>query len=335
MRKKIEIENIGQIFLAFGEVFFNKKIDTDTREGLFLMQGNQVVKKYGGNTWYCVNVAERLFFQPFEGEGLFVMDKDLKEKLVSPKRISFYSIRQELKNYLKIRHMDDRGNWKNAWVNISFEIREPKNHYDLEFKGVFVFKGFSKNIIKGYDELENLIWETDISRFGSAGEFQNDKLVEVPNSIDRKILGSEKNVIVPLMNGHLLALNAATGEKAWQLELPSTGFCLSYKDRLYKHDGKTIYEIDVNTGALIKEIAFEKDAIAEGFYASDWFWLNEEYIILKNIMNGDILILDRLEMKVVKLVETGTNLASSDANLIWHNAQLYLIDLDDTLHIFE
>ena len=65
------------------------------------------------------------------------------------------------------------------------------------------------------------------------------------------------------MNGHLLALNAANAEKInWE---PSTGyFCLSYKDRLYKHDGKTIYEIDVNTELLIKEIAFEKDAIAEG-----------------------------------------------------------------------
>ena len=52
------------------------------------------------------------FFQPFRGEGLFVMDNpDLKEKTWLPlKRISFHPNQAGVKTITEFGHIDDRGN---------------------------------------------------------------------------------------------------------------------------------------------------------------------------------------------------------------------------------
>ena len=64
----------------------------------------------------------------------------------------------------------------------------------------------------------------------------------------------------------------------------------------------------------------------------DWSWLNEEYIILKKHYEWRYLnFVDRLEMKVVKLVETEPLLLAAMLTIGIMLKSLYLIDLDDTL----
>lgn len=145
-------------------------------------------------------------------------------------------------------------------------------------------------------------------------------------------------LILPLNNGHLLALSALTGEKLWELD---TCFHFFYLDKtmglLYGYSHYNYQVISIAQGKKLVDRNVEKSNIEYGispcgnmcrlsgnglYFVS---WLEPTKFGKVNIQTHEIEFLQ--ELKTKKGVKPGTP--------TYHQGRLYILDTVYTLHVFE
>ncbi len=198
---------------------------------------------------------------------------------------------------------------------------------------------YDNKFIKSYNYIQGKQkWQIDISNFGrniakdpKTGEILWDK----PNEIKENLLADDKNIYVPLTGGQLLALDSQTGKKVWMWEQPRNGTFAIQDNYIYKQDGLTIFEIDTKNGKLVRKKHFNDDKLVNDFHASGPLWVYEDIIIVCDVLYGKICLLNRHTLEVEEFFSLNKKLINSKNAIVWHNNKLYVLDIDNTLHIFE
>jgi outer membrane protein assembly factor BamB len=200
-----------------------------------------------------------------------------------------------------------------------------------------IFNIFLENRIDVFEfGLETPLWQIDTSLYGVFKEPIDNGFTEHPNTIDRPIFGDENCVYVPMKGGQLLALNASDGSLKWMLEMEYSGFYGIYEDRIYKNSNHTLYEIDSKSGSILRSLEYRYLKELKGLFGfSADFRVYEDYIILKDQLRGWVAMFDRKTMTLAHLAETGSRIGSDASFFHWLDNKLYVLDKENTLHIFE
>lgn len=183
---------------------------------------------------------------------------------------------------------------------------------------------------------EEILWKEDVSTFcrnirkhRETGEVLSDG----PNEIDGELFSYEGLLYVPLKGGQLLALNASDGKKVWIWEHDRIGAYGIVGDKIYKQDGKEVYEIDALTGSLLKTKKLSDAPSLQGFHASGPIWVYQDILVVADVLSGKICILDRLSFEILDFFTINKKLPFNNNTIIWHENRLYVLDLENTLHI--
>jgi len=225
---------------------------------------------------------------------------------------------QNIAKYLKVADDNDEC----FLLDLNFEMHPLIDFPDFCFCNTY-FRAKRKTI-RAFKEKE--IWTIDLSSI----ESQNS------NEKDGELMSFENLLFVPLRGGQLLALDAETGAKVWVQDYNGrSGFYTNFGEKIYKHDGLSLIEIDANTGkTLQKKIFAESELEIKQFYALNYLWVYEDAIILFGL-NKEIVMLDRLNFKLLEYVVLPSTISTSKDNIIWHDKKLYVLDMTNTLHIYE
>jgi hypothetical protein len=136
----------------------------------------------------------------------------------------------------------------------------------------------------------------------------------------------------------LLALNSETGKKEWIQDYNKgrSGFYNLFGNKIYKHDGNSLIEIEAKTGEKLREMEFQEYTLnnCKTFYALHHFWVYEDIIVMYGY-NNMIVLINRQDFVIKDYIQLPNALSASKDNVIWHNHKLYVLDLTNTLHIFE
>jgi len=220
--------------------------------------------------------------------------------------------------------------------NFNIEEFNPYNRFDV--KVVDLYFNYGRNKVFAYSTDMQLVYDVDITNFGrniAKDPKTGAVLWDKPNEIKEALLADDKNIYVPLTGGQLLALDAKTGKKVWMWEQPRNGTFAIQGEYIYKQDGLTVFEIDTNTGKLIREKNFNDDVLVERFHASGSLWVYENLIIVCDVLYGKICLLNRQTLEVEEFFSLDKKLVNSKDAIIWNDNKLYVLDIDHTLHIFE
>lgn len=340
MKKILQEKKVFQLLQVFDKVLFTKMINADINHGLFSLYKEKIVKHLNSDVWYGVPRLSGLFFQPASKSGLWFLNTKFEKKLIVEESVYFHTVSQGLKNYFNFL-CSKNSKVEQYWIDSNFFIEKVEEHFDLEFSGTFAFKGFSKNIVKGFNKSEEEIWQTNISQFGySEGYNDKDELVKQPNEIVGQIMGDEERVIIPLKGGQLLALNNKSGQKEWFLPInirENVSYSnLYHRGVIFNNDGKNLWVINSKDGNVDACIHYRDSPIVDSkFLATGRFIVNDEFIVVKNKLTGDIVFIDRESLKVVDFFSANVRFAGAIGSMVWHKDHLYVLDPSYTLHVFK
>ncbi len=286
------------------------------------------------------------FFKEFNGKVIFQNENGscLKEfngeniQQISKQRFYLDTIKQAIPNLLKLSYRDKDLNQTLYQLNTKYNLSQINRLYDLQFENLFIYKGFSKTNIQAYNRDEELVWDTKASDFGRNIMRHRDTkevLSDKPNEIDGDIFNYNGLIYTPLRGGQLLALNAKDGSKAWFLEHEISGAYQILEDKIYKKTGKELYEIEAATGKVLREKKLKQDPKLSEFHASGPLWVYDDVIIVVDVFYGKICILERKTFEVLDFFSINYRIINNNNALVWHENKLYVLDIDNTLHIFE
>ena len=271
-----------------------------------------------------------LLFQKEEGSSIYTYNEKYikkflnKECFISKRPINQFIISEKEKN-----------GYTYFLLNESLELTK------IPFSPNFIYKNFiidhwNREVIKNYNfKDQKLLWEKDISTYGKNKTLNSEQII--PNEIDGQLLGFEDSIYVPLQGGQLLCLDIYTGEKKWIQDYNGrSGFYSLQNDKIYKHDGLSLLEIDVKTGVILRSKIFSANNESElqNFYALNTFWTYDDVIILYGLDNR-VILLNRQTFDLSDSVNLQTGISTDENNVIWHENKLYILDLNNTLHVFE
>jgi len=213
---------------------------------------------------------------------------------------------------------------------------EVPNVYNIQIGQHFFNNTIGSIFSYGIDH--SLNYKLDISGFGTnvvvhreTGEILSKK----SNEIDGELFASESFLYVPLRGGQLLAVDAATGEQKWLWEHDRLGAYGKQGDIIYKQDGKSLYVIDALNGDLIKSKRFSEEVILIDFHASGPIWIYQDVIIVVDVLSGKVCILDILTLNALDYFTINKKIPFDLDALTLHEDKLYILDLENTLYVFE
>lgn len=233
----------------------------------------------------------------------------------------------------------------NDWMpNASYLIDSSLQYQKLNFAFRYdlnvgaIYANFNQNELITFSKTHEQLKKIEASKFSrniahhpKTGEVLWDK----PNEIHERPIGDNEKIYVPLTGGQLVALYAESGEKAWLWEHHRTGTYQILGEYIYKQDGLSIFEIKTSDGTLNREKKFNDDPMVEGFHASGPLWVYEDVIIVCDVLYGKICMMDRSTLDVIEFFSLEKKLINSENAIAWHQEKLYVLDIDNTLHIFE
>lgn len=274
-------------------------------------------------------LGEYVFLQYGEFSDIIILTLKGETLKILDEGMNLYSS-VHYKNGILIRNRKTKSFWK---IDRDLEISEL--NLDIRFTTYINTVFYKRNSIEINRVYPETTWQTDISTFG---RYLNLRGEQQPNEIDGDLMGYENLLFVPMKGGQLLALDVETGEKVWIQDYNNgrSGFYTLYSDKIYKHDGLSLIEIDVITGARIREMIFPeyKADDLKTFYALHYFWVYDDIIIMYGHKNR-IAIINRESFQIIKIMELPASLPASKDNVIWHDNKLYVLDLTNTLHVYE
>lgn len=323
----------------------------NTHDGIYAKKYNNGLYKIVDDTLVSVIKEEVDSFRIFEGKLVYklIMDRSKLFSLEGNKTIQFMSEDDKVLNissgvliesklpiiYYKKNDFIPSGMYL---VNSELEIENKSisNTYSVQV-GQYYFNKSNKEVFS-YKEDHIEKFKIDISNYGRIIRKHRDTgevLSNDPNEIDGELFSYKGLLYVPLKGGQLLALNASDGKKAWIWEHDRLGAYGIVGDKVYKQDGKEVFEIDAHNGMLLKSKKFSDEALLIGFHASGPIWVYQDIIVVADVLSGKICILDRLSFEVLDFFTINKKLPFNNDTIIWHENKLHVLDLENILHIFE
>lgn len=325
--------NIQQIQSFNSEILINEL----SYKNLWVFRRANFIKVFYDDFYFGREFGEEFYFLKRNGGDIFTLNKMLHtEKKLDGIWYLASCEPQSLTNYLKLR--GQIGSMTSDYLlDLKDNLSQTRFLFDLEFEDRFIFKGFSQTQIEAYSKTdETLLWQINTSLYGFFKETIDDGFTEHPNTIDRPIFGNDNCVYVPMKGGQLLALNALDGSLKWMLEMPYSGFYGIYEDRIYKNSDNILYEIDAKSGSILRSLEYKHLKKLKGLFGfSADFRVYEDYIVLKDQIRGWVAMFDRKTMTLAHLAETGSRIGSDASYFHWIDNKLYVLDRENTLHIFE
>jgi hypothetical protein len=100
--------------------------------------------------------------------------------------------------------------------------------------------------------------------------------------------------------------------------------------------GKELVEIDANSGLFVRDVNYKKGNSLqnEPAGAKGPFKVYDDYVLLNIQIRGIVLMVNRATFELEEIVEVGQRLSANNV-LHWHKGRLYVLDMGETLHIFE
>lgn len=322
MKEKETIHNVLD-FIVIPELFIIGRTNFETIQsyGFYTSPTDSgcAMRTLGDHVFLQYGEFNAIIILTLKGKILKILDEDMN--LYS----SIY-----YKNGLLIRNRKTKSFWK---ICVNLDINEL--NLDIRFTSYINRVFYKKNTIEINRVYPKTIWQTDISSYG---KYINLRDEQQPNEIDGDLMGYENLLFVPLRGGQLLALDVDTGEKVWIQDYNNgrSGFYTLYNDKIYKHDGLSLMEINAVTGEKIREMIFPeyKENDLKTFYALHYFWVYNDVIIMYGHKNR-IALIDRECFNITEILVLPASLPASKDNIIWHDNKLYVLDLTNTLHIYE
>ena len=313
MKKTHSIQEIHQVINTGSKVIFIKK--GEQLNPVYTLSDEQPMLLYSEKIYYADAFKNGFVFQKEVGHATFFYDF---EKTIEILPYGYYAVsgyNQNIDHFLKIS-TEANGGEKHYLLDENFRKTLLLEHPHYCFNNIYIRA--KRKTIKAFKDTD--LWTVDISNF--EGKATKEK--------DGELMGFENLLFVPLRGGQLLALNAETGEKAWMLEHEIGGQYANFGNKIYKKN-EFLYEIDALTGNVIRE----KNIRLDGSIAVGPIWAYDDIIIIVNILYGDIVLLDRNTFSVKEKLNIGARMPHSKDNIIWHNQKLYVLDMANTLHIYE
>jgi len=313
------------------------------RNGLYKLEGNELNLLIDGELEAFAIYSEDIVYQLVNDNSTIYIFKDGKSKqLLKDESVEFCSIStgDVIENKLSI-YFTKKGEFIPEGMyligkDLKSEKAEITNVYSLQV-GQYYFNKSNKEVFS-YQKDHIQRFKIDIRTFGRNIKKHRDTgevLSDEPNEIDGDLFGYEGLLYVPLKGGQLLALNAADGKKVWFLEHEISGAYHILDNFIYKKDGKQIYEIEAVSGKILRKKVFKEDKALINFFAAGPLWVFKEIIIVVDITNGKICIMDRISLQVLDFFSINQKLPYSPHAINWHENKLYVLDLENTLHIYE
>jgi outer membrane protein assembly factor BamB len=303
----------GNSYCGSSKTDYNLSVDD---LGKILLWKNKIL--ISGKEFGEIKVFDESFnilYTFLEGMNLnhcFITDEGLN----LPSRISksFWRINDDLTttnlNFIKNYHRDING----FVFNINLE------------KSIEVYKFGS----------EIPLWQIDTSQYRVYKEPLDERFIEHPNKIDGPIFRDENTVYVPMKGGQLVALNFLDGSLKWILEMTISCFYVIYQNKIYGNNGDELFEIDAQTGEILRKLEYKSiKKLKRLFGFTGEHKVYKDYIILKDQVRGWVAMFDRKTMTLAHLAETGSRIGSDSSYFHWIDNKLYVLDRENTLHIFE
>ena len=330
-----KIESVLELW-AFDQVYIKK-------EGLLSIHKGELVEIIKGNIAsfsyfndyliYLMNDHHgKLFCKFSNGETKILVDDsdvefyNLSNLLIDSKLPVYYSEKEGflpigmylINSQLNVEQLEQVHSYAIKSENHYFRNTPKQIHaYNLDHQNEYILNisDYGRNIKKARD----------------SGKILSDE----PNEIDGNLFCYEGLLYVPLAGGQLLALNAESGKEIWMLEHEVSGAYQIIDSKIYKKDIKQIFEIDALTGEVLKHKELRKDPQTKEFSAAGPLWVYKDIIIATDVLKGEICLLERSSLSVIEFFTINKKLPFNNNAIAWYENELYVLDLENTLHIFK
>jgi len=336
MKKLHFIENVNYLRLINNQIYY---INSKTRELYSINVDRMPQRLVNRKVDNYVFQTNSIVFQ--SDNTIYRLEDDSDIEIIKSDETNYFGLQDYLFNNKAIISITKKNDWlANSMLLIS--DRNEIEKFDFIFNAEIYFDNYYCNhnneSVFTYTNLHNEIWKVDVTNYGrdiaknpETGEVLWDNL----NGIKDDLFADNKNIYVPLKGGQLLALDGGTGEKVWMWEHPRNGVFAIQGEYIYKQDGLTIFEINTRNGVLNREKNFNDDVLVEKFHASGPLWVYEDLIIVCDVLYGKICLLNRSTLEVEDFFSLNKKLVNSKNAIIWNDNKLYVLDIEQTLHIFE
>ena len=337
MRKIIEIPEAYKLYRIFDKICFNKFVTGDQRINLSYFDGTQVQLIERGNFYVGKQVGNSYMWQPREGLGLKIWDKNFNVVNEVSWEIYFGS-RQLLENKLIATIVENDISTTRLYSEDLSYTTTLNRLIVARGGGVFISSKNNKQAIEAYGILDNEIkWEMDFSGFTGGGHPVNPNKSRKPNEVQVPYGpgGNDDTVFIPLSYGQLVALNASDGQIQWIIDLTGSSIC--YGNQLYNLNGPELIELDIKTGAVVKTLEFGKYIDKKGLLMSAPFKVYEDFILVQGL-DSIVALVDRKNLTLTDWIQLDSKepprIASNETVMHWCNDHLYVVDMNEKLHIY-
>ncbi|WP_008637876.1 PQQ-like beta-propeller repeat protein [Bizionia argentinensis] len=329
MKKINSIIEVKEIFETNKRFVFTMSRESELAEGCYILH-NEIPKCILQiQLRYCSPFIDGFVYQLKNSSEIFYFDF-IKNQQILPKGYNFYAFNQNIENFLKLSLKKDEVKHfflLDVFLNKKLMLEFP----DYCFQNIFLRA--KRKTIDAFGTSN--LWKNDISKYGKNRTLNSEQII--PNEIDGALMGFEDSLYVPLQGGQLLCLDINTGDKKWIQDYNGrSGFYSLNNDKIYKHDGLSLLEIDAKTGLALRSKIFSEsdEAEVQSFYSLNGFWTYEDVIILYGLDNT-VVMLNKNNFSLFGFISLSAPISTDKNNVIWDKNKLYVLDLNNTLHIFE
>jgi len=329
MKKINTIVNVKEIFLTNETIVYTINCEGELAEGCYILHENKPRCILKTQLHHCSGFINGFVYQLKNNEEIFYFDF-VKTQQILPNGYNFYAFNQNIENFLKLSFKKD-GMKHFYLLDIFLNKKQLLDFPDYCFQNIFLRA--KRKTIDAFSTSN--LWKNDISRYGTNKTLNSEQIV--PNEIDGDLMGFEDLLYVPLQGGQLLCLDINTGKQKWIQDYNGRFSSYSlYDDKIYKSDGLSLLEIDAKTGDTLRLKIFSESDETELqiFHALNTFWTYEDVIILYGL-NNTVAILNKNNFSLFGFISLPASISTDKDNVIWHDEKLYVLDLTNTLHIFE
>jgi len=339
MKKLVEIKGAHlQLFKIFDKICFHKFVTGGERINLSYFDGNSVQVIEPGLFYSGLQVGNSYVWQPLNGKGVKVWDKNFNLIHEEDWEIYFATLKQFFEDKFIAVRVED-GN-KRTYI-FSEDLSSQKTvDYLMVAKGgenlITVKPDYTGAEAYGIKDAD-LNWKVDVSVFESPKRFDKHGRDRGANKVDATSgpCGTASNVFLPLKYGQLLALNAADGSLIWSKDYMGSYNC--FDNRLYYLNGPELYEIDIETGNTIQVIEFRKHITKTGLQMIHPFKVYDDVILLHG-SQSTVVLMDRKKFEIIDWFQPNgwesTAIASNRSVFHWWNNCVYVVDMNEVLHIY-
>ena len=336
MKKLHFIENVNYLRLINNQIYY---INSKTRELYSINVDRMPQRLVNRKVDNYVFQTNSIVFQ--SDNTIYRLEDDSDIEIIKSDETNYFGLQDYLFNNKAIISLTKKNDWlANSMLLIS--DRNEIEKFDFIFNAEIYFDNYYCNhnneSVFTYTNLHNEIWKVDVTNYGrdiaknpETGEVLWDNL----NGIKDDLFADNKNIYVPLKGGQLLALDGGTGEKVWMFDNEKYGIYNIFKNKIYKGDGKSIIVINAINGQAEKELHFKNIPVLKGYIPAGPFLIYDDIIISTDVLYGKICLLNRSTLEVEDFFSLNKKLVNSKSAIIWNDNKLYVLDIEQTLHIFE